>query len=125
MITGIHHISLKCGTKEEFEKAKAFYLDLLGFTVVREWPDGIMINTGNVMLEIFSNGAGIKTKGALRHIAFAADDVDGIVAKVKESGYEVFIEPNDIEIPSDPVFPARMAFCFGPLGEEIEFFQER
>lgn len=125
MITGIHHISLKCGTKEEFEKAKAFYLVLLGFTVVREWPDGIMINTGNVMLEIFSNGAGIKTKGALRHIAFAADDVDGIVAKVKESGYEVFIEPNDIEIPSDPVFPARMAFCFGPLGEEIEFFQER
>ena len=125
MITGIHHISLKCGTKEEFEKAKAFYLDLLGFTVVREWPDGIMINTGNVMLEIFSNGAGIKTKGALRHIAFAADDVDGIVAKVKESGYEVFIEPNDIEIPSDPVFPARMAFCFGPLGEEIEFFYER
>ncbi len=125
MITGIHHISLKCGTKEEFEKAKAFYLDLLGFTVVREWPDGIMIDTGNVMLEIFSNGAGIKTKGALRHIAFAADDVDGIVAKVKESGYEVFIEPNDIEIPSDPVFPARMAFCFGPLGEEIEFFQER
>ena len=74
MITGIHHISLKCGTKEEFEKAKAFYLDLLGFTVVREWPDGIMIDTGNVMLEIFSNGAGIKTKGALRHIAFAADD---------------------------------------------------
>ena len=125
MITGIHHISLKCGTKEEFEKAKAFYLVLLGFTVVREWPDGIMINTGNVMLEIFSNGAGIKTKGALRQIAFAADDVDGIVAKVKESGYEVFIEPNDIEIPSDPVFPARMAFCFGPLGEEIEFFQER
>ena len=125
MITGIHHISLKCGTKEEFEKAKAFYLDLLGFTVVREWPDGIMIDTGNVMLEIFSNGAGIKTKGALRHIAFAADDVDGIVAKVKESGYEVFIEPNDIEIPSDPVFPARMAFCFGPLGEEIEFFYER
>ena len=125
MITGIHHISLKCGTKEEFEKAKAFYLVLLGFTVVREWPDGIMIDTGNVMLEIFSNGAGIKTKGALRHIAFAADDVDGIVAKVKESGYEVFIEPNDIEIPSDPVFPARMAFCFGPLGEEIEFFYER
>ena len=77
------------------------------------------------MLEIFSNRAGIKTKGALRHIAFAADDVDGIVAKVKESGYEVFIEPNDIEIPSDPVFPARMAFCFGPLGEEIEFFYER
>ena len=125
MISGVHHISLKCGTKEEFDKAGSFYIDLLGFNKVREWPEGIMIDTGNVMLEIFSNGAGIKTKGALRHIAFATDDVDGIIAKVKEAGYEVFIEPNDIAIASDPVFPARMAFCFGPLGEEIEFFQER
>ena len=125
MITGLHHISLKCGTIEEFERAKAFYLDLLGFKVVREWPDGIMIDFGNGMLEIFSNGSGIKTKGALRHIAFATDNVDEITDKVKKSGYEVFIEPNDIVIKSEPEFPARMAFFFGPLGEEIEFFQER
>ena len=67
----------------------------------------------------------LKLKGALRHIAFATDDVDGIVDKVKKAGYEVFIEPNDIVIKSEPEYPARMAFCFGPLGEEIEFFQER
>ena len=125
MITGIHHISLKCGTKEDFEKAKDFYLNILGFSVVREWPDGIMIDSGAGLLEIFCNGEGIRTKGALRHIAFATDDADGIVEKVKAAGYEVFIEPNDIVIRSDPEFPARMAFCFGPLGEEIEFFQER
>ncbi len=125
MISGLHHISLKCGTAEEFEKAKSFYIDVLGFTKVRDWSDGIMIDFGNGMLEIFSNGPGIKTKGALRHIAFATDDVDEIVDKVKKAGYEVFIEPNDIVIKSDPEYPARMAFCFGPLGEEIEFFQER
>ena len=125
MITGIHHISLKCGTKEDFEKAKDFYLNILGFSVVREWPDGIMIDSGAGLLEIFCNGEGIRTKGALRHIAFATDDADGIVEKVKAAGYEVFIEPNDIVIRSDPEFPARMAFCYGPLGEEIEFFQER
>jgi GNAT superfamily N-acetyltransferase len=28
MITGLHHISLKCGTPEEFEKAKVFYMEL-------------------------------------------------------------------------------------------------
>jgi glyoxylase I family protein len=28
-------------------------------------------------------------------------------------------------IASTPVFPARIAFCRGPLGEEIEFFQEK
>lgn len=125
MISGIHHISLKCGTKEDFEKAKDFYLNVLGFSVVREWPEGVMIDSGAGLLEIFSNGEGIRTKGALRHVAFAADDVDGIAGKVKAAGYEVFIEPNDIVIRSDPEFPARMAFCYGPLGEEIEFFQER
>ncbi len=124
MITGLHHISLKCGTPEEFEKAKEFYLNLLGFVKVREWPEGIMIDFGNGMLEIFSNGSGIKTKGALRHMAFATDNVDEIVDRVKKAGYEVFVEPNDIVIKSEPEYPARMAFCFGPLGEEIEFFQE-
>ena len=125
MITGIHHISMKCGTGEEFRKAREFYLDVLGFTVVREWPEGIMIDTGNGFLEIFCNGKVIRNKGALRHIAFATDDTDGIAEKVRNAGYEVFIEPTDIMIRSEPEYPARMAFCHGPLGEEIEFFQER
>ncbi len=124
MITGVHHISLKCGTKEDLDRVKDFYLNLLGFSAVREWPEGVMIDAGNVKLEIFSNGPGIRSKGALRHIAFAADDVDGIAEKVKAAGYEVFIEPNDIVIRSEPPCRARMAFCFGPLGEEIEFFRE-
>lgn len=125
MITGIHHVSMKCGTAEEFARAKDFYLRVLGFSVVREWPEGVMIDSGDGLLEIFCNGTGIRTKGAVRHIAFSTDDVDGIVAKVKAEGYEVFIEPNDITIRSVPEFHARMAFCFGPLGEEIEFFQEK
>ncbi len=125
MISGIHHVSLKCGTTEEFEKAKDFYLNVLGFAVVREWPEGIMIDSGSGLLEIFSNGPGVKSKGAVRHIAFGTDDVDGVIEKVKAAGYEVFIEPNDIVIRSDPPFPARMAFCCGPLGEELEFFQEK
>ncbi len=125
MITGIHHISLKCGSKEEFDRAKDFYLNVLGFSAVREWPEGIMIDSGGGLLEIFSNGAGIKTKGAIRHVAFSTDDVDHIIAKVRAAGYKVFIEPKDIVIPSDPVLHARMAFCYGPLGEEIEFFREQ
>ncbi len=125
MITGIHHVSMKCGTAEEFARAKDFYLRVLGFSVVREWPEGVMIDSGAGLLEIFCNGTGIRTKGAVRHIAFSTDDVDGIIAKVKAEGYEVFIEPNDITIRSVPEFHARMAFCFGPLGEEIEFFQEK
>ena len=125
MVTGMHHISMKCGTREEFDKAKDFYLNMLGFSVKREWPEGIMIDCGSVLLEIFCNGEGIKTKGAIRHAAYATDDVDGIIARVRSAGYKVFIEPNDIVIPSVPECRARMAFCIGPLGEEIEFFQEK
>ena len=50
---------------------------------------------------------------------------DECVEKIKKAGYEVFVEPKDIEIQSNPTFPARIAFCHGPLGEEIELFQER
>ena len=45
--------------------------------------------------------------------------------KLKAAGYEVFVEPKDIVIPSEPEYKARIAFGRGPLGEEIEFFQER
>ena len=124
-IKGSHHISMKCGDRAELEKARDFYLNLLGFSLVREWPEGIMIDTGCGLIEIFSNGPGIRSKGALRHIAFAADNTDEIIDKVKAAGYEVFIEPNDIVIRSEPEYHARMAFCYGPLGEEIEFFQEK
>ena len=56
---------------------------------------------------------------------YEADDVIGTLAfKGAEAGYEVFIEPKDIVIGSVPEFHARMAFCFGPLGEQIEFFKE-
>ena len=107
---------MKCGTQEEFDKAKDFYLNVLGFSVKREWPEGIMIDSGCGLLEIFCSGAGIKTKGAVRHIAFSTDDVDGIIEKVRKAGYEVFIEPNDIVISSSPALHARMAFCKGAGG---------
>ncbi len=125
MVTGIHHYSMKCNSQEELDKVKDFYLRLLGFKLKREWNGGIMIDAGNALIEVFCNGEGIKDKGAIRHIAFAADDVDEIVDAVKKAGYEVFIEPNDILIPSNPECRARMAFCYGPLGEQVEFFCEK
>ena len=47
------------------------------------------------------------------------------LAKVKAAGYDLFIEPNDKVIPSNPPYPIRMAFCYGPLGEQVEFYMER
>lgn len=125
MIKGLHHISMKCGTKEELEKVKEFYVSILGLKICREWPDGIMFDTGNGMIEVFTNANGERRLGAIRHFALATDHVDELTDKVRAAGYEIIVEPNDRVIPSTPELPIRMAFCFGPLGEQIEFFCER
>ena len=125
MIKEIHHISMKCNTEEEINKVKDFYITVLGLKIIREWQDGFMIDTGNGYIEVFTNADGEHRLGAIRHFALLTDDVDMVAKKVKEAGYEVFLEPNDKVIMSDPEYPIRMAFCFGPLGEQIEFFKER
>ena len=125
MIKGIHHISMKCATPEELDKVKEFYISILGLRICREWADGLMIDTGNGLIEIFTNAPGEKRLGAIRHIALLTDDVDELINKVRTAGYEIIVEPNDKVIESDPPYPIRMAFCIGPLGEQIEFFCER
>lgn len=125
MIKGLHHISMKCNTEEEIGKVKEFYITLLGLKLIREWPDGFMMDTGNGCIEVFTNANGEHCLGAIRHFALLTDDVDSLAKKVKDAGYEVFKEPTDNVIMSDPEYPIRMAFCFGPLGEQVEFFCER
>ena len=125
MIKGIHHISMKCNTEEEINRVKEFYISVLGLKIIREWSDGLMIDTGSGYIEVFTNADGEHRLGAIRHFALLTDDVDSIADKVKAAGYEVFVEPVDKVMDSDPEYPIRMAFCFGPLGEQIEFFCER
>lgn len=125
MIRGLHHVSMRCGTSEEFQRAKEFYCGLLGLPVRREWPEGVMIDLGNAVIEIFNSKPGERVTGAVRHFALACGDVDGDIEKIRAAGYPVFIEPKDVLIPSEPPLPARIAFCSGPLGEEIELFQEK
>lgn len=125
MIKGIHHVSMKCSNQEEYEKTIHFYKDILGLPVARSWNAGIMLDTGSGLIEIFNDGEENLDKGVIRHFAFAVDDADRCIDAVRKAGYEVFVEPKDVVIASDPPFPARVAFCYGPLGEEIEFFEEK
>ena len=121
-ILGMHHISMKCKDKVLFEKAVAFYKDILGFCEERRWAEGVMLQEDSARLEIFCNGEGIREQGAIRHFALETKNVDELAAKVKTAGYEVFIEPKNITIESEPQFHARMAFFYGPLGEQVELF---
>lgn len=127
---GVHHIALKAKGVEAFEKLMHFYTQLLGMPVVRTWGEGdnsaaMVAIGGGSMMELFANGPEKLPQGAIQHMAFAVEDVDACVKVVREAGYEITIEPKDIVIGSQPPLPARIAFCIGPVGEEIEFFCEK
>lgn len=47
MIKGIHHISMKCGIAKELTNVRKFYVETLGLKIIREWAEGMMIDTGN------------------------------------------------------------------------------
>lgn len=125
IISGIHHIALKCCGAQEYEEAIHFYRDVLELPVVRSWATGTMLNTGSGLMEIFSDGTERLEQGAIRHFAFAVENTDACIEAVRKAGYKVTMEPKDIVIPSSPACPARIGFCIGPVGEEIEFFHER
>lgn len=124
MIRGFHHVSMKC-SPEVFPKAMHFYRDILGLKIVRSWPEGVMLDMGNGWIELFSNGEDDMPKGVIRHMALAVDSADQWADRVRAEGYEIILGPKDISFPSEPPIHGRIAFTRGPLGEEVEFFEER
>ena len=128
-ILGVHHVALKACGMAAWERLFSFYNKTLGLPVVRTWGEGehlgAMLLIGTSLLEIFSDGENEAGEGAFRHVALATDNVDACIAAVREAGYTVTMEPTDIVIGSVPPYPARIAFCVGPVGETVEFFAEK
>ncbi|MCI8311983.1 MAG: VOC family protein [Lachnospiraceae bacterium] len=127
LIQGIHHVCIKCD-QSEMEKVKNFYHGVLQLPLIRTWGEGeaagMMFDTGAGFIEVFANAERPLPQGAIRHFALQTADVDKCVEAVRNAGYPVTMEPNDIIIQSTPPVPARIAFVNGPVGEEIEFFCE-
>lgn len=125
LIKGVHHIALKARGLEEFEKLVHFYRDILQMEPACSWGEGldsaIMLYNGNSRMELFANGTDNPGQGAIRHFALATDDVDACVAAVRAEGYQITVEPKNVVLAGNPV---RLAFCIGPVGEEVEFFAE-
>ncbi len=127
LIKGVHHIAIKAKGLEQFEELVHFYRDILGMPIVYSWGEGMdagmMLDTGAGYLELFPNAPDQPEQGPLRHLALATDDVDACIEAVRKAGYQVTIEPKDFVVGG--VLPARLAFCIGPVGEEVEFFAEK
>lgn len=127
MLRGVHHISLKACGEAQFEQVLEFYQTVLSCPLARAWgageARGAMLDLGNLLLEVTANGGPGLEKGMLRHVAFATDDVDAMARRMREAGRPVFLAPTDKTLGDR--YPVRIAFCTGPAGEDIEFFQER
>ena len=128
VVSGFHHVALRVS---DFDASVRFYTEVLGFTQKLSWGAGDnragMLDSGDgVSLELWAGGSAEPApQGAILHFALRCKDVAAAIDRVRSAGAEVTVEPKDVDIPSDPPTPVRVAFCKGPDGELIEFFQER
>ena len=56
----------------------------------------------------------------LTHVAFATTDARAAIELVRQAGYEVTVEPKDVNLGG---LDTTVAFFKGPCGEILEFFQ--
>jgi glyoxylase I family protein len=127
---GFHHVAIRAS---DFDASVRFYTEALGFFEKIRWGEGekraIMLDVGDGnYLEIFSGRKeslpAQSPEPPILHFAIRTTDTDSAIARARAAGAEVTIEPKNVNIPSTPqVTPVRLAFCKGPDGELIEFFQ--
>lgn len=121
----IHHVAI---ITANYEASKTFYVEKLGFEIIREnyrkQRDDYKLDLklGDCELEIF----GIKTAPkrpsypeacGLRHLAFAVDNIENVVAELQEKGIEC--EP----IRLDEFTNKKMTFFFDPDGLPLELHE--
>ena len=124
---GFHHVAIRA---HDFDASVRFYTQGLGFKEKIRWgidkSRAVMLDTGDGnYLEIFANATpGHKPEGAILHFALRTDNCDAALNRARQAGAQVTMESKDVDIDSTPHrTPVRIAFCKGPDGEIIEFFQ--
>ena len=124
-LTKQHHIAIICS---DWDKAKDFYIDKLGFQLIREVyrpevNDYLrMLRQGDTVLELF-----IKPEApqrvtnpealGLRHLAFRVEDIEPAVAWLNSVGIET--EP----VREDKVNGGRFTFFKDPDGLPLELHE--
>ena len=131
-LKGFHHAALRA---RDFDASVKFYREGLGMTPTIAWGQGdgraVMLDAGNGNhMEVFAGGAARPARDPkdpeplLLHLAFRTRSCDASFARARTAGAAVVAEPKTVTIPSDPPTTVRIAFCTGPDGETLEFFQD-
>ncbi len=124
---GFHHIALKAS---DFDKSLEFYKSL-GLTEKVCWGEGdgraVMLDMGDGgCIELFAGGEQCENNDKrFFHLALRADDVDFAYQTALNNGAKPKTPPVTVspEGASRPL-TMRIAFVYGPDGEELEFFKE-
>ena len=123
---GIHHLAL---TTRKYDETERFYVHGLGFPVESSWRTkngrAMMIDLGNrSYLEVFEQEHAAADKSVIVHFALRCKSCDEAVETARGAGAEILSESHDFPVPANPPFTCRIAFCRGPNGEEIEFYEK-
>ena len=122
------HTMLRVG---DMEKSKAFYVDVLGMTLIREhkFPEGeftlAFVGYGdeadNTVLELTHNWgeSDYDLGNAYGHIAIGVDDVYSACEKIRESGGKIVREAGPMKGGSTVI-----AFVEDPDGYKIEILED-
>jgi glyoxylase I family protein len=129
---GFHHVAIRAA---DFDAAMKFYSQTLGMKPTMAWGTvghrAAMLDTGDgSYMEVFENPgqkpANDDDDAVIVHIALRSSNVDAAIERARAAGCPVTVEPKDMEIPTSPKpTPVRIAFCKGPDGVQVEFFQNR
>ena len=118
-ILSIDHIQIAMPAGAE-DKARAFYIEQLGFTEIPKPPDlarrgGAWFQTGSVQLHL---GVEAEFRPARKaHPAFIVDDLDAWIANVQSAGYET-------DTSQPPLDGYIRAHVFDPFGNRIELMEK-
>lgn len=124
-LTTIHHVAI---IVSDYEKSRTFYVDLLGFEVIREHyredrgDYKLDLKLGDAELEIFGIKNAPKRPSypeacGLRHLAFKVENIEETIADLKKRG----IETEPIRI--DSFTGEKMTFFFDPDGLPLELHE--
>ena len=127
-IEGIHHIAILTST-ELYEASKAFYTEVLGFTIIAEtyraernsYKLDLALN-GFYQIELFSfpdhvERASFPESKGLRHLAFAVKDV------LSSRNWLIEMGVRTEELRVDGLTQKEFVFFYDPNGQPLELYQ--
>ena len=118
-ILSIDHVQLAMPVGEE-AKARAFFVEILGFTEIPKPPElakrgGAWFQSENVQLHIGVENDFRPARKA--HPAFIVDDLDSLISKAQRAGYET-------DTSQPPLDGYKRAHVFDPFGNRIELMEK-